>query len=256
MSGVVRAIGKAFKAVGKFVKKYALPALAIAAVVFTGGAAIGALPALGSVLGAGGLGLSAGLTSVLTTAATSATIGAGISAVTGGNIIKGATTGLITGGIAGGAGALMGGIGAGAASGAASAAGTVAPAAGSAVSTLPGMIDVTAALGGAAPVTAAAAGGGIGGAVGNVASWLGKNPAITGQLINGIGGGMMANEQMKQRDREGRQIRENYSDTSGLFRMNDTGGGAAGPNQYSEVIYGSGPVEYDRATGRIYRRAG
>ena len=42
MSGVFKAVGKVFKGVVKVIKKVALPALAIGAIVLTGGAAIGA----------------------------------------------------------------------------------------------------------------------------------------------------------------------------------------------------------------------
>jgi hypothetical protein len=93
--------------VGKVIKKIALPALAIGAAVLTGGAALGILPSVSSVLGAGGLGLSSGLTSVLATAGQGALLGAGTSLVTGGNILKGATTGFAIGGITGGIGQML-----------------------------------------------------------------------------------------------------------------------------------------------------
>lgn len=104
MSGVFKAIGKVFKSVVNVVKKIALPALMIGAVVLTGGAALGLLPAVGTMIG--GLGLSAGLTTVLTGAITYGALGAGIggltAAISGKNILKGATTGFIGGAIGGG----------------------------------------------------------------------------------------------------------------------------------------------------------
>ena len=72
MSNPFKAIGKVFKKVVKVVKKIALPAIMIGAAVLTGGAALGLLPSVGSMLGAGGLGLSAGLTSVISSAGTGA----------------------------------------------------------------------------------------------------------------------------------------------------------------------------------------
>ena len=50
MSKLLKSIGKVFKKIVKVVKKFALPILAIGAIVLTGGAALGlALPSLGSV---------------------------------------------------------------------------------------------------------------------------------------------------------------------------------------------------------------
>jgi hypothetical protein len=57
MSGLFKSIGKIFKKVVPVLKKIALPALAIAAVVVTGGAALGLLP---GIAGLGGLAASLG----------------------------------------------------------------------------------------------------------------------------------------------------------------------------------------------------
>lgn len=263
MSGIFRAIGKVFKSVVKVVKKFALPALAIGAVIMTGGAAIGALPSLGSLLGAGGLGLSAGLTSAITTAATSATIGAGMSLITGGDPLKGATMGLITGGALGGIGALtgIGGAASGAATGAQTAAETMVtlPSTGASIG-LPAVGGAATGIGGAtaaaAPAIAGATSAGSGGVLGGIVNFLGKNPVITGNLINGIGAGLSNSAALSaQRDRD-QQIRDNYSDTSGLFQITPGPAPEADPqrpNGYSDVIYGGGNVAYDRTTGRIYR---
>lgn len=104
MSNPLKAIGRVFKKVVKVAKKIALPALAIGAAVLTGGAALGVLPSVGSVLGAGGLGLSTGLTSVLTTAGQGALGGMLTSAISGKNVLKGASTGFLIGGAAGAVG--------------------------------------------------------------------------------------------------------------------------------------------------------
>lgn len=110
MSNPFKAIGKAFKAVVKVVKKVAVPALIIGAVVLTGGAALGALPAIGSVLGS--IGITGTMASVLGGAISSAAVGAGVGGLTAAisgkdvwsGIKGGALTGAITGGIAGGLG--------------------------------------------------------------------------------------------------------------------------------------------------------
>lgn len=104
MSNPFSAIKKVFRKVVKGLKKIALPALAIGAAILTGGAALGILPSVGSILGAGGLGLSAGLTSVLTTAGQGALAGMLTSGISGGNILKGATKGFVIGGVLGAAG--------------------------------------------------------------------------------------------------------------------------------------------------------
>jgi hypothetical protein len=75
-------VGKVFKKVFAVAKKVLPIALAVGAVVLTGGAAIGALPAVGTVIG--GLGLSAGVTTALTSAVTMAGWGGLAGLVTGG----------------------------------------------------------------------------------------------------------------------------------------------------------------------------
>lgn len=104
MSGVLQGIGKVFGKVLKVAKKVAIPALMVGAVVLTGGAALGVLPALGTMVG--GLGLSAGLTSVLTGAISTGAIGAVGGFLTGG--MKGATKGFLLGAATGG---VLGGLG-------------------------------------------------------------------------------------------------------------------------------------------------
>lgn len=295
MSGVLKSIGRVFKKVLKTVKKIALPVLAIGAVVLTGGAALGALPALGTTLGSLGLGATA--TGVLTAAAQGATIGALGSAVTGGNIIKGATSGFLAGGLTGGIGAIAGGAG-GAASAAGSASGTIAPTAGaqltstfgnqlvgalpnvassaalpstfgnSLISSLPnvgggigsvasGGLGAAASLGPVLNTTmptggVPAGGGGIGGI------FKGMDPLMKGQLISGIGQGLLANEQIKAQRRAQREERDrieasyaNIGDS--LFRAGDPGNRGQDPNtRFNAPVYGK--VNYDPQTGRIIPR--
>lgn len=111
MSGVFKAIGKVFKKVVKVVKKVAIPALMIGAIVLTGGAALGVLPAMGTMLG--GIGISGTLASVLGGAISMGAVGAvtgGLGAAASGKSIwKGAQTGFLVGAATGG---VMGGLGA------------------------------------------------------------------------------------------------------------------------------------------------
>lgn len=109
MSKIVKGIGKIFKKVVKTVVKIAPFALAAAAVVFTGGAALGLggifaggfAGAVGSAVGA--LGLSGAAAGALTGAITSAGFGAAIGGVLGGTkgLKRGALMGALTGGVLG-----------------------------------------------------------------------------------------------------------------------------------------------------------
>jgi hypothetical protein len=105
MSKIFKSITKVFKSVVKFVVKIAPYALAAAAVVFTGGAALGLLPTFGAAVGGlvSSLGLSAAVTGALTGAITSAGFGAALGFVTGGEkgMRKGALMGALTGGVMG-----------------------------------------------------------------------------------------------------------------------------------------------------------
>ena len=108
MSGFFKSIGKIFGKILKVIIKIAPYALAAAAVIFTGGAALGLGFAAGGFAGAVGgvvssLGLSAAVTGALTGAITSAGFGAALGFVTGGEkgMQKGALMGLLTGGVMG-----------------------------------------------------------------------------------------------------------------------------------------------------------
>lgn len=284
MSNPIKALGRVFKKVISVVKKVALPALAIGAVVLTGGAALGLLPSVGSL--AGSLGLSAGLTSVLTSAATSATIGAGLSAVTGGSILKGATAGLITGGVLGGANAALGAAkGLGNAAQAAGAGGNTASTAASFADKVAGApgLDVISngslANAGSAVASSSAGGLGMAGKVGGLAAssgagtalidpvvssvapsasggglmgFLNKNPIMGGMVIQGLGQGLMANEQNKAAQRERDQIAANYGDTSGLPQYQSQGNDyARAADVFNSAIYAGKKATYDPKTGRI-----
>jgi hypothetical protein len=276
MSNPLKGIGKVFKKVVKVVKKIALPALAIGAVVLTGGAALGLLPALG---GAGGLlasvGIKGALAGILTSAAKAATFGALGAIVMGKNPIKGATMGFITGGVLGGLGAAFGGAGgAGAAAGTAgNAAGTAGAAGGAgaasqgaltaaanaaglpsgAISTIPGVASAgTTGLGLAAtaPVVASAAPVASSGILGQAGNFLSQNQVLAGSLVQGLGSGLAAKQDAKERRRESDAVRASYAGIDqGLYFM-PQGTDGMGPLIESQTAQG-GKVRYDRRTGQL-----
>ncbi len=227
MSGAVRAIGKTFKKVVKTVKKIAPYALAAAAVVFTGGAALGALPTFGAAMSSlvGSVGLSGALGTAVTGALTNAGFGAAVGGVLGGKsgLKAGALTGAITGG-------LMGPIGG------------VTPDA-QAASKLTGALDTAGAnaanlaanvgstgIGELAPVAAQAGSAGAAaapaitsGLMGSVATstaanggGLLGNPLITSQVLQGLGGAFSQRGLVKAQEEEAKRIQANY-DTTGTF---------------------------------------
>ena len=108
MSKILKGIGKVFKKVVKVAKIVVPIALAAAAVVFTGGAALGLLPTFSAAVG--GVAASLGLGTALTGALTGAVVGAGFgsaiggltSGLSGGSILKGMQKGALTGALTGG----------------------------------------------------------------------------------------------------------------------------------------------------------
>ena len=273
MSGIIKGIGKVFKKVVKVVKKVAIPALAIGAVVLTGGAALGVLPSIGAL--GSSLGLSSALTGILSSAATGATIGAGGALLTGGNIVKGATTGFITGGAVGGIGAAMGGGTAATAAGAASPGGALSTtpvdlaSSGMSVSGLRSAAGIGAqaasspfaapALSGGLSLPAAAtslAPGAIPATAGNglsrVFGALERNPLLAAGVVQGIGAGLSASAQAKDARRRDEEIRASYDGVGdNLYQYAGADGGnyQDALSRFSAPIYGR--VQYDRQTGRI-----
>lgn len=273
MSGLFKGIGKIFSKVVSVIKKIALPALAIAAVVVTGGAALGLIPAITGLGGlAVSLGASAGVASILSAAATGATIGMIGGLVTSGSIsgaIKGASMGFLAGGIAGGIGLAAGGLG-GAGSGAATA-GTSAATTGTDVvaSGIYDGVEGISGLVGTGGAAADVAAGGIGGAVGEAATaagtvaqagtsatsgggilgFLSKNPLIASGLMKGIGGALSG-------DPSSNLLKERQKSYSGVipyepYRVGSIDGLQSPDERFNNVIYGGGKYEYDPATGRV-----
>ena len=233
MSNPLKAIGKTFKKVWKATKKFVLPVLAIGAVVLTGGAALGILPALG----AGGLGLSAGLASVVSSAGVGGMLGGATAALMGKNVLKGITAGGVIGAATGGLGlALKPATTAASVAGSGGAAGNAAtlPLSSGTVSSLtagaareaggailPLSASTVSGLGaGAAREVATslapAASSGLSSALGGAGRLIsGINPTVGAGLIAGLGQGISGYAQAKSaegmQDRQNERTDENYS---------------------------------------------
>lgn len=271
MSGLFKSIGKIFKKVAKVVKKFALPALAIAAVIVTGGAALGLIPAIGgiAITGVGSLaaalGAPAAVATILSTAATGATIGFGTSLLTGGNPIKGATMGFVTGAVAGGIGQLAGGIG-GAAGGAAPATAGAATQGSQVIGTLPvtgqtlsvpvaqaasGGIGQAAASGASSAVGSTVASAGRAATGSGILGFIERNPMIASSLMKGIGGAIQGDP----RSDELKRRRKSYDgvDFWQPYGVDDPEGQEAG-ERYDGAVYGSGGFEYDPQSGTVRRK--
>ena len=266
MSGALKGIKKVFKTVGRVVKKVALPALAIGAVVFTGGAALGLAPmaggfggAVASTLGSMGISGTGALGSALTGAVTQAGYGAvmgGVTAaVTGGDVSKGIATG-------GMLGAATGGL-----------SGALRPAAGMSPTVsgrnLPG--GPMARPGGLGSVTAPAAPG-LGAAVpppdtgmatrigtgiaSRIGTGLGKfmeNPAF-GQTLAGVGTGLAQGIGQKAQAEEARETREDEQAFDLAEQARRTASYEVEPSAYrSKALRSSAPTPAERWAPRRYR---
>ena len=250
MSGVFKSIGKVFKKVVKVVKKVLPYALAAAAVVFTGGAALGVLPAFAPAVGGLGssLGVGSTLGGVLTGAITKAGFGAAIGGILGGK--AGMKAGLVTGAITGGLGGLLGAAG-----------GAAAPAAGgaptgvikgasdmlggaatqAAESSLTPVVDVTSNL---SPVTSTIAQTPMGG--GNGLGGLLGNPLVASQLLQGLGTGLAAQAQAKEERKAIQHMEDNYTPIqTGLLNPSGSNGQETAGGQWV----------YDERARRLVKQA-
>lgn len=244
----------------------ALPVIAIGAVVLTGGAALGALPAVGSMLGS--VGIHGALAGILTTAGQGALVGALGSAVMGKDILKGASTGFLVGGALGGVNAALAGAStvANAGQAATQAAGTTGASAGAgagaagasgAASTAAGGIGSGVASSGATGAGMSMADMGIQSVASQAAQQaavqtaaqaanpgllgvLSRNPLLAGSLIQGIGSGLTASESRKAELEAQARRSANYAGYQGVG---------------SQPTVVSGPtLAYDPTTGRIVQK--
>ena len=261
MSGAVKSVKKVFKKVIKPIKKVLPIALAVGAVVFTAGNALGAMPSWGeavsSMTGTSTLGNILG--GAITQAGYGAAIGAAGAAVTGNDITTGAGYGAAAGAITGGiTGAMAPSTPGAPATPSAPGSPTSTP-----ITQTPLPPPPSAGAGPVAANTAAAAAGG-GNATGSgllaPGGWLERNQELVGGLVGGVGKGLLASaesddagkqqiEIMRERQR---QIAANYGTPStGLLRQGDTGyiddlGPYATPSQAFNYEY-----QFNPDTGRI-----
>jgi len=285
MSSVFKGIKKIFKKVVKAIKKIAPIALAVGALVFTGGAALGlsfakggwaaAASSLTSSLGSGVLGSA--ITGAITQAGTAAAIGGIASSIGGGSFSKGARAGAVTGAITGG---LLSGYNAlrnpaaqaGQGGGVTIDAATGQPIEGGATTfPLPDgaappqmtAIDATGtAITPAANVATAPAprGGGLLSKVIGKGGWIERNPELAGGLIKGVGQGLLSGaagddelaylrEQQRLRgaNYEGTDPGQNYQTAAPSV------GGQAPTDRFNPKSYGSFEYQFDPTVGRIVR---
>jgi hypothetical protein len=88
---------------------------------------------------------------------------------------------------------------------------------------------------------------------GDFLSQLFSNPMQSFGLMQGLGRGLSAAEDAKERQAEIERREANYSDTSGLFRLSGDQGPALpdAASVYNSRIYGKSKLAYDPKTGRI-----
>lgn len=267
MSGVIRGVKRVFKRVVKVVKKLAPIALAVGALVFTGGAALGltggwgaTAASLSSALGATGT-AGAALTGAITQAGYGALIGGGLSKASGGSFAEGAKLGAVSGAITGGiTGALSAAPGtARVAQGAVNAgnqAGSVASQAGTVATQTAGQT--------AGQVAGQTVGkSATGGLLSKAAGWVERNQTLVGNTISGIGKGLLSSsaadaEKDLLNDRY-RRIEQNYAgvNPSGNYRGLLPGQNGQSPTErFSPGYYASAgryEFRYSPQSGRIER---
>ncbi len=267
MSKVVKGIKKVFKKVVKVVKKIAPVVLAAAAIYFTAGAAMGVGgPTAGSAL-ASSMGLTGTLGGVVSGAVTQAgygaLIGGTLSKAQGGSFSEGAKAGalggMVTGGISGGinpagAGVTPAAPTSGIDPGALNAADEAASM-GANFSHDAGISPVSTAT---PPSVAAAPQAATSKGLLNQGGWLERNQALVGNVVGGIGQGMMARSQADSeidalRERQ-KIINENYSGVkpSAGFNSLAPGTGQRRPMDRPDT-YSNYEFQYNPQSGRIER---
>lgn len=287
MSSVVKGIKKAFKKVGKFLKK-ALPiVLAVGALVFTGGAALGLTSVawggaggiastIGSAIGGSGV-VGSALTGAITQAGYGALAGGVISKASGGSFSQGAKAGAITGAITGGVshayghlknaaqgiqgpGVQANGVKTTAMPDAGAPTGQYLDAAGNPISTeqavaagtnVPGVPGTPPPPTGLSQKLAGAFKEG---------GWVERNQDLVGNVVKGVGGALVAGgeadaEKDLLRERQ-RLTAANYAgtDPGANYRPAQPGSGGLMPSQrFSANYYGSFEYRYNPETARIER---
>lgn len=287
MSKVVKGIRKVFRKVVKFVKKAAPIILAAAAIYFTAGAALGVVGTAGGWGAAAGsitssVGATGTMANVLTGAITQAGYGAAIGGVLskagGGSFTEGAKRGAVTGAVGGG---IAGGLGIGVGGAGQPSTGTQPPPA----TGVPGpdtsalnAADEAAAMGGnfshetgmasintGTPPTVPPTGTPPptdGGGLLRTGGWIERNQGLVGNLVSGVGQGIMAREAASSESDALRErqniINENYAgvDPSAGFRPLARGTSGRSPmERFDPNSYGAYEYQYNPQSGRIERVA-
>jgi len=279
MSGVIKGVVKVFKKVVKVVIKVLPYILAAAAIIYTGGAALGLVAGWGAtaatVTASLGLSATSGLGVILTGAITSAGYGAAIggvgSVLMGGDFGDGATAGALTGALTGGFASALGGAGGLPAAGkvssvaknGASLAGTTTAgvSTGVSVGAKNGLLQGAQSAANTAASSSGSVFSGATDALGKVWNAVNDSP-IAGQLISGLGKGLLASassedeaEALLARDRErADRIAANYGEP-GTGLLSSAGQLARLPaDQYptpQQRWDQPGEYVFDRQAGRI-----
>ncbi len=275
MSSVVKGIKKVFKKVVDVVKKIAVPALMVGALVFTGGASLGlnsilggwgsAVTAVTTKLGAKGV-LGSVISGAITQAGKGAVIGGAVSAATGGSFSEGAKAGAVggavTGGLLGATSALRAPIAA--PTGAEQATNAVgqptSQAAGATIDGATGRVIEEAATGAMGPPVSRAgaaisSSAGSGGLLSRAGNFIRSNPELVGNIMKGVGAGLSAGaeadaERDLLRERQ-RLISRNYRgvDPGRNYREASPGRSTQSPTER----FGSFEYQYNPSSGRIER---
>lgn len=255
MSGVFKSIGKVFKKVAKVAVKIAPYALAAAAVVFTGGAALGVLPSFAGAMG--GLVSSLGISGALGGALASGLTGAGFGALLGGK--KGMMMGFAGGALLGGTG-LLGQAASGASGPVDLLANT--PYASSTAGSVAGSVGGEVAANAVTNATSQAANNGVANALvgktssaGGLLGLVERNPLLASSLVQGIGGGLTAKAEADEIRRERERRTANLSLVGSLLDPNMINGQAS-PNNNSFNPFAAQPNWiYDPEAGQMVRKS-
>lgn len=249
----MKGIKKVFKKVVKVLKKVVPIILAAAAIYFTAGAVL-ALPGASIGLGGAVSSITAGLGNgvvagvvrgALVSAAHGAAIGGLTSAATGGSFSQGARAGAVTGFVVGG---VSGGVNAARAAIPPGGTPPILPSA-----TPPAELGVDA-INNMIPTGSVATGSSAGGLF-RSGGWLQRNQDLVGNVISGVGSGLLAGSEEDYLRERFRLTAANYAGTDPGRNYRDVAPVTSGQptNRFDPSAYGSFEYQYDPAQGRIIK---
>ena len=251
MSGALKGVKKVFKKVAKTASKVLPVALAVGAVVFSAGSALGALPSWGSAVTSltGTSTFGNILAGAVTQAGYGSLIGMATAGVTGGDVIKGAqygaAAGAVTGGITGAAGGPIDPL----APNDPATQGAATPGGGTMVQTASGVpATATPAVTTAAGATPTGAAPGLLGAGGFVE----RNQELIGGVVGGLGKGLLA---AGEADDEGKSqmklLRERYKLDAANYGASGNGLLGPGSTDYIDTLGVPYEFAYNPKSGMI-----